>query len=103
MYQMFLGWGELIPAVLLLFRRTTLIGALIMFVVMLNVFLINIFFDVCVKLNSGLYTVLALYILLQETPRAFGGNFGPMAQQQMGRYQIAGKDAVVLHRLALDA
>src|SRR4051812_43069421 len=68
-YQIFLGWGEVIPAALLLFRRTTLLGALIMFVVMLNVFLVNIFFDVCVKLNSGIYTVLAKYLLLQEFNR----------------------------------
>jgi hypothetical protein len=68
-YQIFLGWGEVIPAVLLLFRRTTLLGALLMFVVMLNVFLVNIFFDVCVKLNSGIYTVLSLYLLLQEFSR----------------------------------
>jgi uncharacterized membrane protein YphA (DoxX/SURF4 family) len=68
-YQIFLGWGEVIPAALLLFRRTTLLGALIMFVVMLNVFLVNIFFDVCVKLNSGIYTVLAMYLLLQEFNR----------------------------------
>lgn len=68
-YQIFLGWGEVIPAALLLFRRTTLIGSILMFTVMLNVFLINIFFDVCVKLNSGLYTVLSLYIMLQETNR----------------------------------
>ncbi len=68
-YQMFLGWGEVIPAALLLFRRTALLGALIMFVVMLNVFLVNIFFDVCVKLNSGIYTVLSMYLLLQEFSR----------------------------------
>lgn len=68
-YQIFLGWGEVIPAVLLLFRRTSLLGALIMFVVMLNVFLVNIFFDVCVKLNSGIYTVLSVYLLMQEFTR----------------------------------
>jgi uncharacterized membrane protein YphA (DoxX/SURF4 family) len=68
-YQEFLGWGEVIPAVLLLFRRTALLGALMMFIVMLNVFLINIFFDVCVKINSGIYTALSLYLLLQEFPR----------------------------------
>ncbi len=68
-YQIFLGWGEVIPAVLLLFRRTALLGALLMFVVMLNVFLVNIFFDVCVKLNSGIYTVLSMYLLLQEFNR----------------------------------
>jgi len=68
-YQMFLGWGEVIPAVLLLFRRTTLIGALFMVVVMLNVWLINIFFDVCVKLNSFIYLAVAVYILLQYSNR----------------------------------
>jgi hypothetical protein len=29
----------------------------------------------------------------REPSKAFGGNFGPMAQQQMGKYQIAGRDA----------
>ncbi len=64
-YQVFLGWGEVIPALLLLFRRTTLLGALLMVVVMLNVWLVNIFFDVCVKLNSFTYLAVAFYILLQ--------------------------------------
>ncbi len=30
---------------------------------------------------------------LKETPKAFGGNFSPMAQQPFARYQIAGRDA----------
>ncbi|WP_337040508.1 DoxX family protein [Emticicia sp. 17c] len=68
-YQIYLGWGELIPAILLLFRRTTLIGSLLMVVVMLNVWLINIFFDVCVKLNSFIYLSVAVYILLQYSNR----------------------------------
>lgn len=68
-YQIFLGWGEVIPAILLLFRRTTLLGALIMVVVMLNVWLVNIFFDVCVKLNSFIYLAIALYIFFQHSNR----------------------------------
>jgi len=68
-YQMFLGWGEIIPGILLLFRRTALLGALISLIVMLNVFLINVFFDVCLKLNSGLYMSLSLYLLLQNFDR----------------------------------
>ncbi len=31
-------------------------------------------------------------ILLRESPKAFGGNFGPQMGQQGGRYQIAGCD-----------
>ncbi len=68
-YQMFLGWGEMIPGLLLLFRRTALLGALISLIVMLNVFLINVFFDVCLKLNSGLYMSLSSYLLLQNFER----------------------------------
>lgn len=30
---------------------------------------------------------------LQEPSKAFGGNFGPMAQQPFARYQIASRDA----------
>ena len=31
--------------------------------------------------------------LVRETSKAFGGNFGPMTQQQTGHYQIAARDA----------
>jgi len=41
---------------------------------------------VCVLSTAG-------FLLLRETSKAFGGNFGPMAQQQTGRYQIAGRDS----------
>ncbi len=68
-YQMFLGWGEMLPAILLLFRRTTLLGAIVAAIVMLNVFCINVFFEVCLKLNSGLYFSLAMFLVLQQTPR----------------------------------
>ncbi|HWA34917.1 MAG TPA: hypothetical protein VG737_12335 [Cyclobacteriaceae bacterium] len=68
-YQMFLGWGEMLPAILLLFRRTTLLGAIVAAIVMLNVFFINVFFEVCLKLNSGLYFGLAMFLVLQQTGR----------------------------------
>lgn len=105
-YQIFLGWGEVIPAVLLLFRRTTLLGSILMFTVMLNVFLVNIFFDVCVKLNSGIYMVLALYIMLQETSRLWSFFFtqqitGPRVHPVLAHprwLKITGK---VLNYLAL--
>lgn len=68
-YQQFLGWGEVLPAALLLFRRTRTLGAFIASVVMLNVLAVNIFFDVCVKIGSGTYLVLALLLLLQDADR----------------------------------
>lgn len=40
-FQIFLGFVELIPAIFLLFRKTTLLGAILMLPVTLNVLLIN--------------------------------------------------------------
>jgi uncharacterized membrane protein YphA (DoxX/SURF4 family) len=68
-YQQFLGWAEVVPALLLLSRRFATLGALLAIVVLANVFALNIFFDVCVKLNSGLYLAAALLIFLQDTGR----------------------------------
>ena len=52
-YQMFAGFSEALAAMLLFFRRTTLLGALVAVGVMTNVFMINMFFDVPVKLLSA--------------------------------------------------
>lgn len=52
-YQMFAGFMEVLGAALLFFRRTVLIGSLVTIAVMTNVFMINMFFDVPVKLFSA--------------------------------------------------
>lgn len=52
-YQVFAGLMEVTGGLLLLFRRTVLIGALFTTAVMTNVFMINMFFDVPVKLFSA--------------------------------------------------
>ncbi len=65
-YQMFLGWVETIPAFLLLFRRTYLFGAMLMVPVLVNVVAVNIFFDVCVKVNSSIYLCIAIFLLMNE-------------------------------------
>jgi hypothetical protein len=44
-FQILLGFLELIPALLLLFRRTTLLGAILMLPVTVSVFLINYSFE----------------------------------------------------------
>jgi uncharacterized membrane protein YphA (DoxX/SURF4 family) len=51
-YSVFAGLIEVIPAVLLLFKQTRLIGALVAFGVLLNVVMINFSFDISVKLHS---------------------------------------------------
>jgi hypothetical protein len=53
-------------SLLLLFRRTTLLGAILLFPVMLNILLINWFYDINTYafLNSILYSLGLLYLLL---------------------------------------
>lgn len=65
-YNYFLGFGELIAAVLLLFRRTLRLGAIIMLVVTINVMAVNFFYDVVVKEISTMLVVMSLILLLQD-------------------------------------
>jgi len=62
-YCFFIGLAEALGGLLLLFRRTALAGALVSAAVLGNVFLLNVFYGVCVKLLSGhllLFTALLL-------------------------------------------
>ena len=52
-YEMICGAAEVAAAVLLFFRRTALVGALLAGIVMTNVMLYNVFFDVPVKILAG--------------------------------------------------
>lgn len=61
-YNIFMGSMEVIPAILLLFRRTRIFGAFIAVGVMLNVVAINFTFDISVKLFSGFLLFLALVV-----------------------------------------
>jgi hypothetical protein len=58
-YSLFLGILEIIPALLLLHRKTRFLGAVIAFGVLLHVQLINYSFDISVKIVSA-------YLLLQS-------------------------------------
>lgn len=68
-YQMFTGLGEVLGGFLLFFRRTTLIGSLILSGVMSNVVLFNLFYDVPVKLLSSLLLAMALYLAAGDLTR----------------------------------
>ncbi|HEY6565809.1 MAG TPA: DCC1-like thiol-disulfide oxidoreductase family protein, partial [Pirellulaceae bacterium] len=60
-YQVFAGLGEAIGGFLLLWRRTTLLGAAIAAGVMANVVALNYCYDVPVKLFSSHLLVMAIY------------------------------------------
>lgn len=68
-YNYFTGIAELLAGVLLIFRKTTTIGALVCFGVMTNVFMINIGYDVPVKLLSCNTILMCLFLLAKDGKR----------------------------------
>ena len=68
-YTVFAGMAEWVPAMLLLFRRTALAGALIAFGVLLNVVMLNLCYDVPVKLYSLNLLLLSVFLVLPESGR----------------------------------
>ncbi|MFD0766363.1 hypothetical protein ACFQZI_15990 [Mucilaginibacter lutimaris] len=61
---------QIMGAILLLFRRTTLLGVIILIPVMANIVLINIFYDIAVGafLNSVIFTLGLVYLLILRWP-----------------------------------
>jgi hypothetical protein len=70
-YQFFAGFMECLAGVLLLFRRTTLLGALLSIGVMVNVFAMNMCFDVPVKLFSFSLVLIGIYLIAPDISRLF--------------------------------
>lgn len=68
-YNIFAGFGEVGAGVLLLFRRTTTLGALVGLGVMGNVAMLNYAFDVPVKLFSTNLWLMLLALALLDAPR----------------------------------
>lgn len=63
-YTIFAGLSEIVGGLFLLFRRTAVLGALISFGVMLNVFIMNMSYDIPVKLFSAHLMFMALLLLI---------------------------------------
>lgn len=68
-YEFFAGFMELLGGFLLLFRRTTMLGACILAGVLTNVFLLNIGYDIPVKLFSGTLLLMTLFLLAYDAER----------------------------------
>ena len=68
-YSMFAGWMEIVGGLLLCFRRTQLAGALFTAGVMANVFMLNMCYDVPVKIYSFQLLAIALVIAAPDLPR----------------------------------
>lgn len=68
-YNAFCGAGELLGGLLLFFRRTTLLGALVVAAVMANVVALNLCYDVPVKIYSSHLLLMALFLLAPDARR----------------------------------
>ncbi len=68
-YTRFSGYAEVIAGVLLLYRKTVMFGAIIMTAVMFNVFMMNMSYDIPVKLYSALLTVIGIFLLAPDLKR----------------------------------
>ncbi|WP_439127499.1 hypothetical protein [Polaribacter sp.] len=71
-YSFFAGLAEVTAGLLLLFRRTQTFGAIATVVVMLNVFMMNLCFDIPVKIFSFHLMLMGLLLLLADAKRVFG-------------------------------
>ena len=71
-YQIFTGAVEVLAGLLLTTRRTTLLGSLVTMAAMTHVFVLNMCFDVPVKLYSFNYLMMAVFLVAPELPRIIG-------------------------------
>jgi hypothetical protein len=71
-YNAFIGVAETACGVLLWYRRTTLCGAILTAIVMLNVFVLDMCFDVPAKIYSAHLDLMALWLLAPDVRRIFG-------------------------------
>ena len=71
-YVIFSGFGETVGALLVMFRRTATLGALVLAGVLTNVAMMNFCYDVPVKINSTHYLAMCVFIMLPDLERLGG-------------------------------
>ncbi len=68
-YEIFAGCAEMLGGILLIFPRTTMLGALVALADMIQVFMLNMTYDVPVKLFSFHLILMSLFLLAPEFQR----------------------------------
>lgn len=71
-YSVYAGLSEVIAGTLLIFKRTRTLGGLVTFGVMFNVFMLNMAYDVPVKLFSAQLMIMGLYVAMIDYKAIFG-------------------------------
>lgn len=99
-YEIFAGSAEILAGLLVLIPRTATLGALVCLADMIQVFMLNMTYDVPVKLFSFHMILLSLFLLAPEAPRLvnfFLSNLptGPSAQPALFRTRRANRLALI--------
>lgn len=100
-YEIFAGSAETLGGLLLIFPRTTTLGALVCLADMVQVFTLNMTYDVPVKLNSFHLILFSLFLLAPDGRRIVSFFFsdrstGPSTQPKLFRTLRANRIALVL-------
>jgi len=106
-YTSFTGTIEFVSGILLIFRRTSLLGALIAAGALAHVLMLNLCFDVPVKLFSSHLLAMSLFVIAPDAGRLwnfFIAGRPVMPRPLMPRFQrvwlnrlvVGGKDALIL-------
>ena len=101
-YEIFAGCAEVLGGTLLLFPRTTTLGALICLADLTNVFVIDMSYNVANKLEVFNFILLALFLLAPEFRRLVNVFFlnraaPPSPQPQLFRTRRANRIATAVH------
>jgi hypothetical protein len=70
-YKFFIGFGQVVAAILLLSRRTTTLAVIIFLPIISNIVYVNFAFDIGVKFFSFCYLIFAIYLLLCDFDRLY--------------------------------
>ena len=103
-YEIFTGCAELTAAILLFIPRTTLLGAAVALGVTSQVFILNMTYDVPVKLFSFHLVLMSLFLLAPDAPRLLrlfllDRPAGPSSVPALFRTQWANATCVILQLL----
>jgi hypothetical protein len=87
-YEIFTGCAETLAGILLIVPRTTTLGAMLCLADLIEVFILNMTYDVPVKLLSFHLILMALFVLAPEVPRLvnfllLNRSVGPSTQPQL--------------------
>jgi uncharacterized membrane protein YphA (DoxX/SURF4 family) len=99
-YEIFVGCAEILGAVLLIVPRTTMLGAIVCLADLTQVFMLNMTYDVPVKLFSFHLLLMAVFLLAPDLPRLCRFFFlnrpvGPSANAPLFRSRRANRIALM--------